>query len=209
MSAMGPLAEQAIRLLRRKWTEKDVEILAQELFLILEQDTVPATGPGTVTNDQGEPLQSFPDINPFDPFQLPDLSFPDLTPDQPAFDQNPANPNVRTRTQTMHRREVVPGVVEGGGNGDLYTVTLYPNGGDAADDQGNPVSVTVDNVPARGLLDTETIPPGTWVWVFRHQTVKAITTYNRRGANLTDVSTQYKLVGQSHEMVPPIWLNGP
>lgn len=141
------LADSAIRLRRVNW-KNDAQLLAEELFLILLQDTDPTTGPINITISGGQPAIAGEDALPtfsltplsgIPDFPLPDLNLPEFQLNLPAFDnpqnqQQTAEPSsdgqytILTTAKDQYLRVSLPGLVQADLGDGFFSVRLMPNG---------------------------------------------------------------------------------
>lgn len=219
------LQEEAIRLRRQKWKPDMVDDLATEIYLILSGAASPSSGPVTVDPGTGTTPSpqtpgvtiSLPPLPPFDPL-LPDpLPDPAVTDDTNTDPQNPnespTNRRKKTISQTRYFRAVIPGQVTGG-SGNSYQMTLYPNGYQAPDpDTGQgALTVNVTGVTQLQIVSTETIPAGTWAFVFCVYKYKVTLTQilesggGTQGNRVVSQSTKITVLSKTYQMQVPVWL---
>lgn len=216
------LSKQAIRLLRNKW--RSPQPLAEELYLILLQDQDVETSPVSIDlGDNSSPTQiSSPLI--FQPFfggvDIPDFSF-DLFPNNPfGVEHAESTPDpvkkTITRKTTHYRtvREMAPGVVVSKQEDGTYTVTAYPLGLSSIvfDDRiETPSGKSLAGVGVLQIATGETIPAGTWVFVWRFVVVKITETriIEKKGESERVVSrtVDMDIIHRDFRIQPPVWLS--
>jgi hypothetical protein len=215
------LRDQAIRLRRTKW--KDPQKLAEELFLILSQDSDPTTGPVSIDNGDGVPISIRNPglvLGPTGNFRMPDMFLPvsspnpneigegggglpkPLPPDKPD-DRNPQR-KTRERTETQYARIAMSGQIISG-KGNSYKVRVFPNG-----TAGKSQEVIVKQLQ---IAPNEVIPAGTWVCpIIGIKKLELIvtelleSTEGTQGYRVIGTKTDVRVVSTQYEMQVPVWL---
>lgn len=231
------LREEAVRLLRTKW--RFAQPLAEELFLILLQAREVNPGPVSIDLGDGDTVTVPPRqaLDPFGQFNLPDISLPggltgegngggtnggnpqftelDDLPDPRDADQLPTR-HERVHSTLTRKTEVFPGEVgEKNGDDGTYTVECWPmgrNGFTTGGQEFSAKSITIEGVEQMQIAEGETIPAGTWAWVWRmsviktsvHETVEVGAAV--QGERVPSTRTSVSVVHQEHAMIVPVWL---
>jgi hypothetical protein len=206
------LHEQAIRLFRTKY--KDSDLLAKELYLILQGLESVGTGPLAVDlgGISADPI-SIPPLGDLG-FPALDYEFPEQLPREyqsPQVSNNetdPDKPTGKTVTELKLIRSMVPGVVTAHAGGEFYTMTLYPEGYSHFETpiSGVPAGREITGVTVRQLqiASGAVIPTGTWAMVFRilfYGISRTTQLGQQQPASTTlDISAVY------HEMQVPVWV---